>query len=139
MERNTAIGDTGFVVALPNKADTKHQEVVAVYLKQQQILLPQPVLTEVAYLVGREAGVTTVITFLQGLFKSRFHLVALTEEDVKRVAEILDGYKDSRIDFVDATVMAVAERFKSTKILTLDRRDFSIFRPQHCNHFEILP
>jgi uncharacterized protein len=139
MERNTAIGDTGFVVALLNKADTKHQEVVAVYLKQQQILLPQPVLTEVAYLIGRQADITTLINFLQGLSKSRFFLIALTEDDVMRVAEILDSYKDSRIDFVDATVMAVAERFKSTKILTLDRRDFSIFRPRHCRYFEILP
>ena len=46
---------------------------------------------------------------------------------------------DSRIDFVDACVMAVAERFGSTKILTLDQRDFRLFRPRHCNSFEILP
>ena len=47
-----------------------------------------------------------------------------------RVAEILDEYLDSRIDFVDASVMAVAERYGSTKILTLDQRDFRLYRPQ---------
>lgn len=40
MEKNTAVNDTGFVVALLNQADTKHQEVTEVYLKQRQILLP---------------------------------------------------------------------------------------------------
>ena len=57
---------------------------------------------------------------------------------MRRVAEILDNYRDSRIDFVDATVMAIAERYGSTKILTLDQRDFRLFRPQHCDSFEML-
>ena len=53
MERKLAIGNTGFVVALLNQSDQKHSDAVAIYEKQQQILLPQTVLTEVAYLVGR--------------------------------------------------------------------------------------
>lgn len=96
-------------------------------------------LVEVAYLVGRNAGTTTVVAFLQGLSASRFCLVALTDEDIIRVAEILDEYLDSRIDFVDASVMAVAERYGITKILTLDQRDFRLYRPRHCDSFEILP
>ncbi|MHC5831837.1 MAG: PIN domain-containing protein, partial [Nostoc sp.] len=66
-------------------------------------------------------------------------LVALTDQDVIRVAEILDEYADSRIDFVDASVMAIAERYGIKKILTLDQRDFRLYRPQHCDSFEILP
>lgn len=139
MERNPVVGDSGFVVALLNQRDSWHSEVAQVYAQQQQILLPQTVLTEVAYLIGRDAGVATVVAFLRGLPESRFHLVELTDSDVRRVAEILDVYADSRIDFVDATVMAVAERYGSTKILTLDRRDFRLFRPRHCDSFEILP
>ncbi|OKH36552.1 twitching motility protein PilT [[Phormidium ambiguum] IAM M-71] len=139
MERKPPVVDTGFIVALVNRADTMHGNVTKVYLQQQQILLPQTVLTEVAYLVGREAGVATVVAFLRGLSASRFHLVALTDADLLRTAEILDEYSDSRVDFVDATVMSVAERFGSTKILTLDQRDFRLFRPRHCKSFEILP
>jgi predicted nucleic acid-binding protein len=89
--------------------------------------------------VGREAGVATVIAFLRGLSASKFDLVALTEQDLLRTAEILDEYKDSRVDFVDGTVMAVAQRYGSKKILTLDQRDFRLFRPRHCDSFEILP
>ena len=55
--------------------------------------------------------------------------VALTEQDVISVAEILDEYADSRIDFVDASIMAIAERYEIKKILTLDQRDFRLYRP----------
>lgn len=139
MERKITISDTGFVVALLNQSDIKHSDVVAIYQNYQQILLPQTVLAEVAYLVGRSAGVRTVAAFLKGLSASRFHLIPLSETDVIRVSEILEEYKDSRIDFVDATVMAIAERLKITLILTLDQRDFRLFRPKHCQSLEILP
>ena len=139
MERKLTISDTGFVVALLNQSDIKHSDVVAIYQNYQQILLPQTVLAEVAYLVGRSAGVSTVAAFLKGLSASRFRLIPLSETDVIRVSEILEEYKDSRIDFVDASVMAIAERLKITLVLTLDQRDFRLFRPKHCQSLEILP
>lgn len=139
MERVQPIADTGFIVALLNRSDAMHSLVTNIYAQQKEILVPQTVLAEVAYLVGRNAGVGTVAAFLKGLSTSRFCLVALTDEDVMRVAEILEEYADSRIDFVDASVVAVAERYSTVKILTLDRRDFRLFRPRHCDSFEILP
>jgi len=139
MEIKIAISDTGFVVALLNQSDGKHRNVLEIYQKYERILLPQTVLAEVAYLVGRSAGIATVSAFLKGLSASRFLLISLSETDVIRVLEILEEYKDSRIDFVDASVMAIAERLKITLVLTLDQRDFRLFRPEHCQNFDILP
>ena len=134
-----AIADTGFIVALLNQTDSRHQDVVPIYTRQQTIGLPQTVLAEVAYLLGRDAGTNTVVAFLNSLPESRFRLTALTDLDLKRVAEILAQYADSRIDFVDASVMTVAERHRITQVLTLDQRDFRLFRPCHCQAFELLP
>jgi len=139
MESITAIADTGFIVALTNIKDTHHQNVKAVYVNQRKILLPQTVLAEVAYLLAREAGTSLVVNFLRSLMASRFELVSLIEEDITTIANILDQYQSSRIDFVDASVMAVAERYDLTTILTIDRRDFSLYRPKHCAAFTILP
>jgi uncharacterized protein len=133
------IADTGFIVALLNQLDEKHQEVVPIYRQQQTILIPQTVLAEVAYLLGRDAGISTVIAFLRGLPKSHFRVISLTNADLSRISDILSQYADSRIDFVDASVMAVAERLSITTILTLDQRDFRLFRPRHCQNFELLP
>ncbi len=137
MERMIPIADTGFIVALLNRQDSRHNEVVPIYLQYPTIIVPQTVLAEVAYLVGKEGGTAMVVAFLKGLADSRFQIVALTDQDLNRVAEILEQYQDSRIDFVDATVMAVAERYQTKVILTIDYRDFVIFRPQHCLNFEI--
>ena len=139
MEAVGAIADTGFIVALLNRTDDQHLESRAVYLQQQSILFPQTVLAEVAYLAGRESGNATVAAFLKGLSVSKLQLSPLVEADLLRVAEILEQYADSRIDFVDATVMAMAERFGLVKVLTLDQRDFRLFRPKHCQAFELLP
>jgi predicted nucleic acid-binding protein len=81
-----------------------------------------------------KSNVTSDSDPLVGLFAT-----ANDDQDVMRVAEILEDYGDTRIDFVDATVMAVAERYGITKILTLDQRDFRLFRPKDCDSFEILP
>lgn len=134
------VTDTGFIVALMNQTDSFHGAVTEVYATlKQPALLPQTVLAEVAYLVGRAVGIPSLVAFLRGLSSSRFKLVALNEQDVERTAAILETYEDSRIDFVDASVMALAERFGSRTVLTLDHRDFRLFRPRHCDYFELLP
>lgn len=139
METAVVIADTGFVVALLNQTDIRHTSVTTIYNQQRVIVLSQTVLAEVAYLVGCDAGISVVVAFLRGIAASRFNLIALTDQDITRTAQILDEYKDSRIDFVDASVMALAERFSSKTVLTLDQRDFRLFRPQHCDSFNLLP
>jgi uncharacterized protein len=135
----TVIADTGFIVALTNSNDNRHAEVRPAYTQQQCILLPQTVLVEVAYLLGRDAGIKVVVAFLRGLPASRFTLIELIDQDIARTAAILEQYADSRIDFVDANVMAIAERLNITTILTIDQRDFQLFRPKHCESFRLLP
>jgi predicted nucleic acid-binding protein len=66
-------------------------------------------------------------------------VVDLVDPDFERALAILDKYADSRIDFVDACIMALAERLNVTRVLTFDRRDFGLYRPTHCDHFELLP
>ncbi|MEL6780481.1 MAG: hypothetical protein AAFO06_24895 [Cyanobacteria bacterium J06597_16] len=70
----------------------------------------------------REAGNRAVAHFLQGLGNSRLRMTALTASDISRTAEILNQYADSRIDFVDASVMAMAERHQLKTVLTIERR-----------------
>jgi predicted nucleic acid-binding protein len=62
-----------------------------------------------------------------------------TAEDLNRAADLLDKYADSKVDFVDCVIAAMAERLKLQRILTIDRRHFGLFRPKHCQFFEIVP
>ena len=53
--------------------------------------------------------------------------------------EACSAASDSKIDFMDCAVVAVAERLNISRILTVDQRDFRILRPKHIPAFEILP
>jgi len=134
-----SIADTGFVAALGNRVDNRHQDCAAVYEREGVIYLPQTVLAEVGYMLGREIGNRAFSTFLRRLPETKYRIVPLEMQDFLRTAELLNQYADSRIDFVDATIAALAERLNITRILTLDQRDFRMIRPKHSDYFEVLP
>ncbi|MCW1969224.1 MAG: PIN domain-containing protein [Anaerolineae bacterium] len=133
------IADTSFVVALINADDNYHHLAKQLYRTAKEIVLPQITLAETAYFVQARSGVVAWALFLTRLPQSKFTLECPNTRDLLRTADILKSYADSRIDFVDACVVAIAERLNITQILTLDRRDFSIVRPRHCMTFELLP
>lgn len=123
-----------------NRRDPSHETVVRVLERERSTVhIPQSVITEAGWLVGERRMPDRIATLLRGLTSSTWHVECLSEQDLERTAEILTAYADSRIDLVDASVMAVAERLRATRIYTLDRRDFSIVRPRHLDAFELLP
>jgi predicted nucleic acid-binding protein len=54
-------------------------------------------------------------------------------------AELMATYEDAPIGFVDASLIATAERLDITSVLTTDRRHFSFVRPRHVRAFRLLP
>jgi predicted nucleic acid-binding protein len=55
------------------------------------------------------------------------------------VRELCTQYGDWPLGFVDAAVVALAERERQTRIATLDRRHFGAIKPRHIAAFELLP
>ncbi|MCI5208417.1 MAG: PIN domain-containing protein [Candidatus Electrothrix sp. ATG2] len=136
----TALLDTSFLLAMTNAKDRNHHRVLNTAERiDDQLVLPVTVLPEVSYLIGSRLGHKAMRQFLHRIAVSDVALETVTITDLERVVEILEEYADSRLDFVDATIVALAERLNITRVLTLDRRDFSIIRPLHCSYFEILP
>jgi len=134
-----ALVDTGFVIALEVKSDRNRRRCIAVFQRVRLAYLPQSVLNEVCYLLTKAGGNRAAASFLRRLPEMKYVLIRLEPEDIERTADLLDQYADSRVDFVDATVAAIAERLHIQTILTLDQRDFGIIRPAHVDFFEILP
>ena len=135
----SGLTDTGFLFAVLNETDPLHQNCAAALEAEAAPFLPEVVLTELAYLVLRDLGYKSLTVFLRSVAAGELPLVATELQDLERAAEILEKYADSKIDFVDCVIMAIAERLNITRILTVDRRDFGLFRPRHCDYFEILP
>lgn len=60
-------------------------------------------------------------------------------DDYFRSFDIMQRYRDAELDFTDASIMALAERYNITEIATFDRRDFALVTPAHAPHFTLLP
>ncbi len=103
------------------------------------IIVPIAVLPEICYLLDSRLGHDVMRQFLVRPQTGPMLIESVSKTDLPRVSEILDQYADARIDFVDATIVALAERLDITRILTTDQRHFRLFRPKHCTAFEILP
>ena len=66
--------------------------------------------------------------------RARFHGLGsgtkfAESNDVARMHELMAKYRDLPMDLADAALVAVAERERLRRVLTLDRRGFSVYRP----------
>lgn len=134
-----SVADTGFILALGNADDQFHHACNAIKRQEQIIYVPQSVLAEVGYMLNRDIGSQGLARFLRTLSETKYRVVPLELRDILRTADLLEKYADTRPDFVDLSIVAVAERMLIRRILTIDRRDFQIIRPAHIDHFELLP
>jgi uncharacterized protein len=132
--------DTGFLYALLNRTEQNHERVLAVTREiNEPVILPVPAITEVTYLLLRDVGSEAVAAFIASLATTDLILEAPQASDYARAAQVILQYSDAHIDFVDAVIVAMAERLSITRVLTLDARHFAMFRPSHCGAFELLP
>ena len=132
--------DTGPLYALSDRDDQYHN-LVKRYVAEvhETLIVPDPVVPEVCYLLLEHLGADAELHFLRALAAQELLQEHPTSKDLKRTIEILEQYRESEFGMVDASIMAIAERLKVEVILTLDRRDFGIFRPRHCKAFRLVP
>jgi uncharacterized protein len=136
----TAILDTSFLFALTDKSDRNHQRVLAIAQNaNENLVLPVAVLPEICYLIASRLGHNAMRRFVSSMTPDVVQVETVTAEDLIRVHQILEKYADNQLDFTDAAIVAIAERLAITRVYTLDRRDFSIIRPKHCDYFELFP
>jgi len=136
----TAILDTSFLFALTDRSDRNHGNVSTFAQNlHESLILPAVVLPEICYLIASRIGHQAMRHFVHSITTTGVQVEPTTVEDLVRIDEILTQYADSQLDFTDAAIAAIAERLAIRRICTLDRRDFSMLRPTHCEYFELLP
>jgi predicted nucleic acid-binding protein len=123
------VADTGPLVAAANARDQAHGIAAALVTELgRRLVVPDPVLVEVDYLLRTRVGLDSARAFLGALVAGE-HLVAyLTPGLLRRAAEIDAGFADLGLGVVDVCVMAIAER-RSLPILTFDFEHFRATRP----------
>jgi uncharacterized protein len=52
---------------------------------------------------------------------------------------VLETYRDMKIGLADASLVVLAERYGTTRLLALDERHFRAIPPPHADAFTLLP
>ena len=132
--------DTGPLVAAADRDDA-HHEAITLTLDElrEPLVVPAPVVVEVCWLLERNLGAAAESAFLAASAAGELAIEEPTPADYDRMASLVETYADLPLGMVDASVVAVAERLSITRILTINRRDFSVVRPTHVAAFELLP
>jgi predicted nucleic acid-binding protein len=118
--------------------DADHPRCVDVLLaRRAELIIPALVVAEATYLVATRLGPAAEVRFLRGL--ESFDVEAPLPDEWARIADLVERYASFPLGGTDASVVAIAERYKTPVVITLDRRHFGAVRPRHCRAFHIVP
>ena len=119
------IVDTGPLVAWLDAADPHHAPVSAWLAGYQgQLISTWPVITEACHLMPQRM----VAGFLRWIGAGGLNLVEVPAASTTSLADRMDKYADLPMDLADASLLWVAETQGLLDVLTLDRRDFGVYR-----------
>lgn len=134
------IADTGPLYALIDRSDVWHERVTAWWTAQpRHVRVPITVLPEVCYLLQTRISAQAEQAFARSVADGELIIEPVESDDLLRASALMDEYLDFPLGFVDATVIALAERLGAREILTTDRRHFSAVRTQRNRPVALVP
>jgi predicted nucleic acid-binding protein len=134
------IADSGGIYALYDRRDAHYARVrAAVEQEKDEIIIPSVVLTEIDHLLRMRVGSRAMLQVLADIDEGAFQIEAVTPDDLRRCAALIELYGDLKLDLCDAAVVAAAERLETNRILTVDERDFRVIRSRLGEPFVLLP
>jgi len=127
--------DTGFLVALYIRGDTLHQAALA-YLRQNLLPLQtaSPVIVETCFFLdalGKAALLNWIVH--GGMAVAGISVISYPD-----LANYIKKYADQDIDFTDAALVWLANQTDQRSILTVDEKDFQLYRLKGGHSFELI-
>jgi predicted nucleic acid-binding protein len=134
------ICDTSGLIAAYGQDRARGEEVLEVLRAEAPSLVLSPfVLAELDYLITSRSGVGAELRVLEDVANGIYRLAEFTPRDVAQAAEVVTRYKDLSIGLADASIVVLAARYNTTRVLTFDQRHFRVMKPLHAASFTLLP
>lgn len=129
------IVDTGFLVALYIRRDKLHPHALNfLQLNQQALITVAPVIVKSCYFLDAKAK----IALLNWVVCGGIEVVDVPVTAYRKITQAIDKYADHDIDFTDAALVWLANKYQQQQILTVDKADFSAFRLNNNQWFHLL-
>jgi uncharacterized protein len=136
----TLIVDAAPLVALGDSRDRLHAAVGDVLRAEVgDLVVPAPVSAEVDYLIRRRGSPAAARAFMRDVASGRFRVEGLTADEHGTAARLDEQYADLDLGLADLSVVILAHRFRTRRLLTFDERDFRAVAPLSGGSFTLLP
>ncbi|MCA9825380.1 MAG: PIN domain-containing protein [Dehalococcoidia bacterium] len=136
----TIVVDAAPIIALADREDPWASAVLSYITDSRELLvLPQMVVAEIDYLLHSRFGPRASRLFLQELVFATYAVECVEADDFSTIALLSDRYRDLAPGLADLSVVVLAHRFQTNRILTFDQRHFRTMAPISGGAFELLP
>jgi uncharacterized protein len=134
------IADTSGLLAAFGRDQNDHAAAQAVLESDPGPIVVSPyVLAELDYLILARSGVGAELRLLREVAAGVFELASFGPHDLSQAIGVIEQYQDMRLGLADASLVVLAARYDTTRLLTLDERHFRAIRPLHDDAFTLLP
>jgi uncharacterized protein len=132
--------DAGTLYAQADADEPRHASVAAVLKTERETLVTTEfAVAEADYLILDRLGIEVELAFLDDLAEGTFVTECLTRSELQTARAVVERYGNLRLGLADASLVVLAERFKTRRILTFDERAFRVVVPLSGGAFTILP
>jgi len=121
-----AVIDSGPLIALFDKDDAHHSRSLK-FVKgyNGQLFSTIAVMTEVSHLL--DFSTEAQLGFLDWVIDGGVNIVELSLRDLRMIRHVTEKHSDLPADFVDASLLAIAERLTIKNVISIDG-DFYVYR-----------
>jgi predicted nucleic acid-binding protein len=141
------IVDTNAVLASLDEAYAEHEAIAAVIASADGLLVVSPmVAAESDYMLFTRLGAAAARQFAADVAAEAYELPEWTAADHSAALDVINRNSDPNPDdsnyigIADAANVVLADRYRTTRVLTLDQRHFRRLRPLWgADHFTLLP
>jgi predicted nucleic acid-binding protein len=129
--------DAGPLVAIIHADDQWHETCARTFKTLRGPLgTVWPAFTEAMYLLAFSDVAQNALWEL--CQREVIQMLPLGTEDIPRMRELMHKYRDLPMDLADAALVRVAERDRIRRVFTVDRRDFTLYRPRRIGRFSLV-
>jgi len=117
--------DTGPLVALLNHDDMHHDWAKAVFaVLGEPMATTETVIAEAAHLLRKCRPAMIALT--EAVHAGQVVILPILAQNASTISEKLRKY--DRMDLADATLVALSEQYPQAQLITIDEKDFTIYR-----------
>lgn len=129
--------------ALLSQADAEEplHELVSALIRDENgpLVTSEFIAAEADYLILKRLGIDAELAFLADLAAGTFTMECLTLDDLRAARDLVAKYRDLKLGIADASLVVIANRFSTRRILTFDQRAFRAVAPLQGGSFTLLP